>query len=276
MVRKSTHPTRLFEYLNGAVDDQAVRSIEAHVSECKECASVAALVRALKEASSESSAEITRTSQITHEHPDVSELASFFYGGSRPTAPSRVAAHVALCSACAEAISQYARAEHATAEYKPHNKSAGEVPAKAWEMIRDWEESSFAKLKPASEVLGQELLARLARLVVEQPQAAREPGYVVSRPQRAERVPVLVVSKSGEVRSVELFDKVMDSTGASVLKHAEGSERFDNKAVHALFDLGQNQPLIISELITMGTARLERVPRSEETAQRADYFIIED
>src|ERR1043165_3003317 len=46
------------------------------------------------------------------------------------------------------------------------------VPAAAWEMIREWEESDYARLKPASETVNHELLARLtAALSQQRPQA---------------------------------------------------------------------------------------------------------
>ena len=192
-----------------------------------------------------------------------------------------MASHVAQCSFCGEAIAQYARAESASAEYEPVKDTAGEVPAKAWEMIRDWEDSSFAQLKPATEVLGQELLTRLAGILNERAQELGEMGEEVSRSQNihraedAERVPVLVVSPSGEVRSVEFFEQVVDSTGARVLRHAEGSARFDNKALHALFDFGEKDPFVVSNMIRRDTIRLQEA-RVEEESRRADYIIIED
>jgi len=283
MVKKRAHPDfELFEYLSGAVAGKAAQVIEAHLSVCAECASVAGSVRALKTSASgpnrEGRAQISDLrSQASGEHPDISVLASFFYAKSRRAETSSVASHVAQCSSCAEAIAQYARAEHAAAEYKPAKDTAGEVPAKAWEMIRDWEDSSFAKLKPATEVLSQKLLTRLARTLNERAQEVRE----LSRSQNlhqtegAERVPVLVVSRSGEVRSVEFFEQVVDSTGARVLRHAEGSARFDNKPLHTLFDFGEKDPFVVSNMIRRDTIRLQET-RLEEESRRADYIIIED
>jgi hypothetical protein len=287
MVKKPAHPNfELFEYLSGAVDEKAAQVIEAHLSVCAECASVAGLVRALKASASERNREgrsqiSDLKSQTSEEHPDISELASFFYAKSRRAESSSVASHLAHCSSCGEAIAQYARAEHAAAEYKPVKDTAGEVPARAWEMIRDWEDSSFAKLKPATEVLSQELLTRLGRILDERAQEVRELGQDFSQSQNihrtevAERVPVLVVSRSGEVRSVEFFEQVVDSTGARVLRHAQGSARFDNKPLHALFDFGEKDPFVVSNMIRRDTIRLEQAP-TEEESRRADYFIIED
>lgn len=285
MVKKEAHP-ELFAYLNGAVDEQAAHAIETHLYGCDDCASVARLVRSLKESALEPRREglsQSLKSLASGEHPDLGEIASFFYARSRRARSSNVAAHVALCSSCGEAIAQYARGEHAAIEYKSVSQAAGEVPAKAWEMIRDWENSSFAKLRPASEVLSQDLLTRLAHILNERSQELPdELGQPVSRAQHvdltegAERVPVLVVSRSGEVRSVEFFEQVVDSTGARVLRHSEGSLRFDNKLVHALLDFGEKEPLVISELIQSNILRLEPAARAEQKLRRVDFLIVED
>ena len=287
MVKKPPHPDfELFEHLNGAVDEKAAQVVEAHLSLCAECASLAGLVRALKTSASEANREgrsqiSDLKSQTSGEHPDISELASFFYAKSRRAESSGVASHLAQCSPCGEAIAQYARAEHAAAAYKPAKDTAGDAPAKAWEMIRDWEDSSFATLKPATEVLGQKLLTRLARILSERAQEVREMSEDVSRSRNirrtedAEQVPVLVVSRSGELRSVEFFEQVVDSTGARVLRHPEGSARFDNKPLHALFDFGEKDPFVVSNMIRRDTIRLEQ-SRTEEEPRRADYIIIED
>jgi hypothetical protein len=243
------------------------------------------VVRGLKASASEPNPEgrsqlSDLKSQTSGEHPDISELASFFYAKSRRAESSSVASHLAHCSSCGEAIAQYARAEGAAAEYKPVKDTAGEVPAKAWEMIRDWEDSSFAKLKPATEVLSQELLTRVARVLNERAQEVAEPGQRVSGSQNIHRtedpgrVPVLVVSRSGEVRSVEFFEQVVDSTGARVLRHAEGSARFDNKPLHALFDFGEKDSFVVSNIIRRDTIRLQKT--GAEESRRADYIIIED
>lgn len=278
MAKDAAHPAlRLFEYLNGAVDEKAAQLIEAHLRVCNDCASVARLVRALKESGLEIYREgqsqlSTLKSPTFGEHPDLSELASFFYAESRRPGSSNVATHVALCNSCGEAIAQYARAERAAAEYKPTIVTAGQVPAKAWEMIRDWEESSFAKLKPASEVLGQELLDRLTHFLNERNVSQLESG--ASRLDSAERIPVLIVTSSGEVRGVEFFEREVDSTGASVLRHSEGSARFDNKPLHALLDFGEDS-FVLSKLIRRDTIRLEQA-RPEEESRCANYIIIED
>ena len=171
MVKKSTHPEfRLFEYLNGNIDKEAAHAIEAHLSACEDCASVVNLVRALKDTVSQATFKDQGgvSYAASAEHPDLSEIASFFYAKPRRTTGSKVAAHVALCGVCGEAIAQYSFAERAAAEYNPASAPAHAVPAQAWEMIRDWEDSSFAQTKPAHEVLGQELLTRLTHILNEQ------------------------------------------------------------------------------------------------------------
>lgn len=277
MVKKAAHPEfRLFEYLNGNLDEKAAQAIEAHLSACDDCALVVQLVRALKEAADEQNSGQPRASSLTSyksgHHPDLSELATFFYTRSRRATASNVAAHVALCSSCVDVIAQYARAERAAGKYNPASVPAGAVPADGWAMIREWEESSFAKVKPAHEVLGQELLARLACILNEQP------GRLLERDasaQQVERVPVLIVSRSGEVRSVEFFEEEFDSTGASVLRHSEGSIRFDNKPLLVLFRSSEKEPFVVSNPIRRDTIRLEKIGREKESL-KADYIIIED
>jgi hypothetical protein len=277
MVKKSTHPEfRLFEYLNGNIDENAAHVIEAHLSVCDDCASVVKLIRALKDTVSQTTVKGQDgvSSATSAEHPDLSELASFFYAKPRRATGSNVAAHVALCRACGEAIAQYSRAEHAAAEYNAATAPAHAVPAQAWEMIRDWEDSSFAQAKPAHEVLGQELLTRLTHILSEQQDRRLAPD--ASAALHGARVPVLIVSSAGEVRSVEFFDRELDATGASVLRHSEGSERFDNKPLLALFVFEEKkESFVVSAPVRRDTIRVERV-RADEEYLRADYLIIED
>jgi putative zinc finger protein len=288
MARKPTHTEfQLFDYLKGTLDEKAAQVIESHLSVCDDCASVTRLVRALKDSAfvqtrEGQSQDLILPAQTSEEHPDLGELATFFYAKSQRAGSSDVAAHVARCGPCGEAIAQYARGEHAATEYKVAKDLAGEVPAKAWEMIREWEDSSFAKVKPASEVLSQDLLSRLAQVLKARSQELPERGHSVSRSldvhrtEDAKRVPVLVVSRSGEVHSVEFFEQEVDSTGARILKHSEGSQRFDNRLVHALLDFGEEEPHVISELIKSDTLRLEPASREEGKLRRVDYLIVED
>jgi hypothetical protein len=262
--------TELFEYLNNSLSEEHSSAIEKHLAACEECASVAALVRALKTEGSQANSQIM-TERIQN-HPAINELASFFYSQEQSAEIPHVASHVARCSFCAEAIAQYASGQRAAEMYEPSNATPGEVPEDAWKMIDDWENSSFGNLKPANEVLGQELLDRLAGVLSER--AIRE-AEIASRTSTTDRIPVLVVSSSGEVRGVEFFDHETDKTGARILRHSEGSERFDKRPIHVMFSFDEKQPLVVTTVMNRDTVRLEQ-SRSAGEAQRADYFIIED
>lgn len=272
MAKKAAHPDRqLFEYLNGALDSRANQMIQQHLADCAECASVADLVRALKSEAGESSQISNIKSELSEEHPDVSALASFFYARSSRVRNPQVAAHVAVCKSCATEIAEYARAESAASRYNTAEAVRGEMPARAWEIIREWEESSFAKPKAASEAISQKLLAKLSNLLSEQRDQFSE-----AEDDSAGMVPVIVVDREGEVRSVEMFKKIRGARGASILEHAEKSERFDNKPVHVLLDFGEENRTVLSNIIRRDTVRLKQPARQESELRRADYFIIED
>ena len=269
MAKRSAHPDKqLFDYLNGALDTGDRQMIERHLADCAGCASVADLVRALKSKAGEPSQSSNIKSEIAREHPDVSALASFFYADRSRSRNSQVAAHIALCESCAAEIAEYARAEGAASRY---NIVRGEMPARAWDMIREWEESSFAKPKPASETIGQELLAKLSNLLSEQREQLAE-----AESENAGMVPVIVVDREGEMRSVEMFKQIRGTRGQRILEHAEKSERFDNKPVHALLDFGEEGRIVVSERIHRDTVRLKQPARQESELRHADYFIIED
>lgn len=264
MVKKSSHPEiNLFDYLNDSVDASTRQEIDAHLSTCDECSNLAKLVRTIKSTAAASGNVDAESWAEFDSHPSTSELASFFYTKSQPE-QAQIAGHLALCGSCVEAIAQYAHAEKIAADYSYAGKLE-KVPAKAWEMIREWEDSSFTKPKPAKEVLGREFLDRVATLLNK-----TETG---SQQETAERVPVLVLSSSAEMRGVEFFEPSVDSKGSDILRHAEGSERYDNKPVHALFDLGDDS-FVVSNVIKRDTIRIERA-RPEESKHTA-YIIIED
>ncbi|MFY9609923.1 MAG: zf-HC2 domain-containing protein [Blastocatellia bacterium] len=270
MARKPAHPDRqLFDYLSGALEASSARRVEQHLNGCPECARAAGLFRALK-----STRQVSTAGGLAH--PDASEIAALFYGKSSSARP-RAAAHVATCRSCAEELSEYAWAEAAASLYNPAARASGEVPAASWEMIREWEESSFAKPRPASEVIGQELLSKLFNLIGERRDwlgdALRTGTDPAGGTAITEAVSVIVVDRSGEVRSVELFERVTDASGADVLRHADKSERFDNKAVHVLLDLGGAETVVNSEIIRKDSVRL---PARDDRHPDAEYFIIED
>ena len=276
VVKKSAHPDgQLFDYLSGALDAQSRPSVEEHLSECADCRVVRDLVRALKSQSQ------NLKSQISDEHLSVSEIASLFYSKSSSARGRAASAHVARCQSCAEEIRQYARAENAASSYNPARVAKGEVPAAVWEMIREWEESSFAKPKPASPRISQEMLAKLFKLLSEQKDWLPNAQHTATAQTSGEGetpnlVPVIVVDRSGQLRSVEMFERVSDTGGESILKHAQSSERFDKKPVHALLDFGEESRVVVSDRINHDTVRLQQASRPDAKLRRADYFIIED
>jgi len=264
----------LFDYLSGALDAAAVHEVEEHLAECSECASAAELVRGLR---SVRRPESSTTLERGNDHPDAGEIAALFYGKAA-SARAETAAHVATCRSCAEDIAEYARAEVAASAYKPAEHPRGEVPAATWQMIGEWEESSFAKPKPASDVISQELLARLSSLLGERKdwlcEAHRSTADSPAGKSQLEGVPVIVIDRSGQFRRIEIFEKVTDASGADVLRHVEKSERFDEKTVHVLHDSDGRQR-VVSYRVQFDSIRLEEAGGDEETG-RTDYFIIED
>src|SRR5436853_1757317 len=202
MARKSAHPDRkLFDYLNGAMSDEARQRVEQHLADCADCAAIVGLVRALKHEAADSQATSSEPfEQITHhasritedEHPDVAALASFFYNKSPRKRHAQIAAHVAQCRRCAAEVALYAQAEHAAMAYESAVVEANAVPAAAWEMIREWEDSAFARPKPASQAVNHELLANLTNALREQHQQTE------SRTSQAP-VPATLMSRGGRI-----------------------------------------------------------------------------
>jgi hypothetical protein len=277
MAKKLAHPSRqLFNYLSGALDARASQAVAAHLATCADCTAVADFIRALRAQASEwqaaarASEHANLESESAEEHPDVSALVAFFYNQSPRTRDRLVAVHVALCRSCTDELAEYARAERAAALYTPLPAVRGEVPAATWEMIREWEESSFAKPKPASEAVSQKLLARLLTLLSQQREQLQEDEGASD-----DIVPVMVVDREGQLRRVERFRKVRNARGTGALKHIEASEQFDNKPVHTLLDFGDEQRLVISERIDRDTLRVQQTARNTKPLH-ANYFIIED
>lgn len=270
--------------MKGALDAEAGASVEEHLAGCAGCAAVAGLVRALKDDARRSGGVESQTPnagpRVAAGHPAVSELASFFYSKSPRAADRATVAHVARCRSCAEEIAEYARAERASSGHAPA-AAGGEVPAAAWGMIREWEESSFARPKAAGEAIGREMLEKLFNLLSEQKDWLRDARRSVMAQSAGEDetqrlVPVIVVDRSGRLRGVEVFERVKDADGESVLKHAEKSDRFDKKPIHALLDFGDKDRVVVTEHINQDTARLRQASRPDAKLRRADYFIIED
>jgi hypothetical protein len=274
MAKKSAHPDiSLFDYLSGALDDRAAREVVEHLQGCKDCASMADIISAMKSETSD------LKFQITNDHPDVSELARFFYG--KPRGASRTtAAHVAVCRSCADELAEYARAERAASSY---SVASAEIPAAAWDMIREWEESRFTKPKPLSRATSQEIFAELAELLNRRKDELREMAreQVARKAERAfpdklELVPVIIVDRAGQFRGVEMFEKVAAARGASVLKQVEKTNRFDKKPFQAFLNFGEKSSVVISDLVRRDTVRLQHVTHPDRPLRDADYFIIDE
>lgn len=277
VARKSAHPEKLFEYLRGESDGPSSQVIDEHLSTCDDCRAIVALTRALKHGPERSGFSL----EPAQTHPDVSEIASFFYGKSARPRGAATAAHVASCRSCAQELAEYASAERSAAEYSPSRSLAAEFPAAAWELIRDWEESSFAQQKTATYAVSQEMIAKLTQLLVqrrEELEVSRREAvtHPKSGSERAALVPVIVVDRSGSLRGVEMFERATDAMGADVLKYTGEPERFDRKPFHALLDFGDSNRVVVSDLILRDEIRLPRVERADTEPREADYFIVED
>ncbi|HVF92163.1 MAG TPA: zf-HC2 domain-containing protein [Blastocatellia bacterium] len=287
MVKRSAHPDKqLFQYLSGSLDEQAAAKIETHLSACPDCAALASVVRMLK---SEAAAAGSPRSEGPFDgleasmapaasHPGISELASLFYGGSSRESASATARHVATCESCARELALYAQAERMASGYEPARAVGGEVPQAAREMIRDWEESNYAKPRPEEETLSHEMLTRLVHLLGERrDQLLDMKRHVIesSSSREADVVPVLIIDSSGEFRGVEIFHRE-EGGAAGILKHSDGSGRFDNKIVHALVGFRDREPVVITEVVRRDAIELKRISRLSSDPDGAEYFIIED
>lgn len=204
-------------------------------------------------------------------HPDVSELASFFYGKSNQPA---TAAHLAACQSCADEIALYAKAERDAADFKPGKKTAAKIPDAAWQMIRAWEDNSFAKPKSQSETVSAEMLTKFARLLATRKDLQAERKAVSKL--ATNQVPVIIVNRSGDFRGVELFEKNEDKRGEITLKQVNKSNRFANKELHALLHQGSKKYDVESFPIERNKVRVGRTANQETVTCHADYFIIED
>jgi anti-sigma factor ChrR (cupin superfamily) len=159
MSNKQAHPEReLFEYLSGGLDASGAIMIEEHLRECAGCSEVVSLVRALRQGPAPPD-DANAWLMSESEHPDIGELASLFYGDSSTSTVAKAAAHVALCPGCREEIAVYAQAEQVAARFDSRTSERASAPAAAWEMIREWEDSSFARTKLETKPLSPELAA---------------------------------------------------------------------------------------------------------------------
>jgi hypothetical protein len=204
-------------------------------------------------------------------HPDTDELAAFFYGKShKPT----TAAHLAACQNCAEEITLYRQSEQAATDFKPNQKTAGKIPAKAWQMIRDWQDNSFARPKPHSETVSAEMLTKFSRLIASRKEFKPERKAVSKA--APNQVPVIVLNREGDFRGIEMFEKSESKSGEVTLKHLDQSGRFDKKELHALLSQDSKKYDVESFTIERNKVRVGKMVTRESVRFRAKYFIIED
>ncbi len=265
---KTQHPdTKLFDYLGGHLDDENRRDVEAHLASCGKCAETAKIVSSMREAKPETS--------ITH--PDVSQLAEFFYSKSTSARHSSTAAHVAACQSCADAISEYARAERAACEYDPSSVKRGAVSESAWQMIREWEESVYAKPRVENRKSSQTMLTKLAEMLSRSKDELEQLSHRVRESGRSEDlVSVIIVDKLARLRGVAIFEKTTTHEGESLLRPVEETGRFDNKPFHVLLDFGEDHLVMVSDIVRHDTIRLQCITRANTSLRRVDFFIVDE
>ncbi|MEW6210428.1 MAG: zf-HC2 domain-containing protein [Acidobacteriota bacterium] len=255
------HPdAKLLDYVGGHLDEEDRRTVEAHLSSCRDCAETVNVVRHLRESKPHASTS----------HPDISQLAEFFYNPA--PRPSAIAAHVALCQSCADAISEYARAECAAGEYYPSSWPKGAVPDAAWQTIREWEESVYASPRMENRE-SEKMLVKLAEMLS---RSKEEIDQLSSQQSGEDLVSVIIVDKLARLRGVALFEKTTTSEGESLLRPVEESGRFDNKPFHVLLDFGEDQIVMVSDIVRHDTIRLQRITRANTSLKRVDFFIVEE
>jgi len=296
------HPDKeLFDHLNGRLEPQQVRAVEDHLSACADCSSIAAVVQLLKReaertgswqeggikgppkggTTNEGGTSDEATSTGSNPHPDVRDLASFFGGKPDDAANRATAAHVAICKDCEETIGEYARAEEMASRYSPTGTARGQVAQSAWKMIDEWENSSFAKLRPEGELEGRELRDQLLKVLRERGADINEAAHHALKAARGvdtlrDLVPVIVLNRDGEFRGVEVFEKASNQPGVEMLAHVKGSRQFDNSLLHALFDFRSGEQILLSNSVKLGAARIEYSGFSNTGPLAANYFIFAD
>lgn len=248
----------MFEFLGGRLDSSAAEAVQEHLTHCVECTLLVESLRRMKSL-------VSMQSSIAVSHPPVGDLASFFYESRAQSAS--VAAHVAQCPDCAEELSNYARAEAAVLRSnKAAAPSAAQVPANAWEMIKDWEDSVFAK--PKEDVAASDLLEKLSAL---RDSLVERPGDWKTEAEGPGQIEVAVIDRSGKVQAIELFDEISGG-----FKHADESRRYDEKLVHALFEFGQGQSYVVSDRVRGDRIELTQEMPSRTRPLSASYFIVDD
>jgi hypothetical protein len=167
----------------------------------------------------------------------------------------------------------YAQAEKSAASYDPLQAAPGPVPAAAWALIRDWEESGLESRSEA-DVLSDEFLIKLMQLLKERRGEIEK--FPAAMNEKRDLVPVIVVDQAAEFRAVEVFERRPGPPGTETLVHIKGSERFDAKPLHAVVDLGPEGYSVVSKTVRRSTIRLEYNDEPREKTDRTGYFIVED
>lgn len=263
---ETQHPdAKLLDYVGGYLDEENRRMVESHLASCMACSQTVNVVSHLRETKPQPSTA----------HPDVSRLAEFFYG--KATADQATTAHVALCQSCADAISEYARAECAASEYYPSSWPKGAVPDAAWQMIREWEESVYAKPRVENRKSSQTMLTKLAEMLSRSKDELEQLSHRVRESDRSEDlVSVIIVDKLARLRGVAIFEKTTTHEGESLLRPVEETGRFDNKPFHVLLDFGEDNLVMVSDIVRHDTIRLQRITRANTSLRRVDFFIVEE
>src|SRR5262245_27783833 len=215
-------------------------------------------------------------------HLDAAELASFFYGEMPREAASAAAGHIAMCSACATAISLYSDSD-AAAQAREHNSlELPEMSDESWKLIKEWEENCLAELRPESETLSREMLEKFLEILrdhrEEIDRIAAGPAFSNSMgTAAAEIVPVVVLDSAGGFRGVEAFHRLSRPRGLEALQYKAHPNRFHNLPIHALLGTERRYPMVISGRIDRGTAELDygSVQASLMHAPLG-YFIVEN
>jgi len=214
-------------------------------------------------------------------HLDAAELASFFYGEMPGEAAAAAAAHLAMCSECATAISLYSDS-HAAAEAVDHTTSEPlKMSDDSWKLIKEWEENCLAEPRPESETPSRELLERFLEILrdhrEEIDRVAAGSSFThslgIAMPQI---VPVVVLDSAGGFRGVEPFHRVARPRGLEALQYNAQPCRFHNLPIHALLAAERQYPMVISGRINRDTAELDYSSVQAGLMRPLGYFIVEN
>jgi len=218
--------------------------------------------------------------QAGPDHLDAAELASFFYGEMPRGAAAAAAGHLAMCSACASAISLHCDS-HAAAQSPESSASAPSMSAESWKLIREWEENCLAEPRPESETPSREMLERFLEILRDHREeidrvatgSAFTHALGTAVPQV---VPVVVLDSAGGFRGVEPFHRVSRPRGLEALQYIAHPYRFHNLPIHALLGTERQYPMVISGRINRDIAELDYGSVQAGLMRPLGYFIVEN